>query len=370
MWNARQIVAAGTVWTAIACSPSAALAQVDPLTGIEMARIGAVNNPGYNREDPTGRVTGRGSVGYEYNIGRTELPSHLFLEFYNALRARPDPVPIPVNRVAPFRWGGEVDPNYSGPGTRYRLRADLPNAAMNPVGGIDWRTCAILCNWLHNGKSTAASAFLNGAYDVSTFSQSTFPTWTDQQAHNPDARYWIPTWDEWLKAAHFDPNKQNGDGTLGGWWLQPNASDIPLTYGLPAFMGGSPLNQANAGFQTDLWTEYTVPLKAYPDVQSPWGLWDVAGGTSEWTETVRLANGQPRWRATDGSGWGQLGTVSDFAYSGGAQIPGDGITSQGFRIASAIPSPSSIILCSGVFLWNTRRKRENLTQLRQINAAR
>ncbi len=335
-------------------------AQVDPLTGIEMARIGAVNNPGYNREDPVGRVTGRGSVGYEYNIGRTELPSHLFLEFYNALYARSTPVPIPVSLIPPFRWGGEVDPNYSGPGTRYRLRSNLPNAAMTPVGGIDWRTCAILCNWLHNNKGTDASAFLNGAYDVSTFSQSTFPSFTDQQAHNPDARYWIPTWDEWLKAAHFDPNKSNPDGTVGGWWLQPNGTDIPLTYGLPASLGGSPLNQANSGFQTPLGTEYTVPLKAYLDVQSPWGLWDVAGGTTEWTETAVFVVGEPlpRWRTVDGSRWGNLSTTTDSVWSSGGFSPDDALTGLGLRIASIVPSvPSLPILACGVLWMVPRRKR-------------
>jgi formylglycine-generating enzyme required for sulfatase activity len=355
MWNARQIVAAGTVWSALACHPSAALAQVDPLTGIEMARIGAVNNPGYNREDPTGRVTGRGSVGYEYHIGRTELPSHLFLEFYNALKARPDPVPIPVNLVAPFRWGGEVDPNYSGPGTRYRLRSDLPNAAMNPVGGIDWRTCAILCNWLHNNKSTDANAFLNGAYDVSTFSPVPFPTFTDQRTHNPDARYWIPTWDEWLKAAHYDPNKQNGDGSLGGWWIQPNGTDIPLTYGLPASLGGSPLNQANAGFQTPERIEYTVPLKAYLDVQSPWGLWDVAGAAREWTEEI--VEVLPAARVFDGTGWGSPSTTTDFVYGRGGDVPNVGSIDFGLRIASNVPSPGVPFASIVGILWTTRRIR-------------
>lgn len=350
----RLLAAAG----GMSMAGAACFAQVDPLTGIEMVRIGAVGNVGYNREDPTGRVAGRGSVSYEYNIGRTEVPSSTFLEFYNALYARPDPVPIPVNLVEPFRWGGEVDPNYSGPGTRFRLRSDLPNAAMNPVGGIDWRTCAILCNWLHNDKSLDAGAFLNGAYDVSTFSPVPFPTFTDQPTHHPDARYWIPTWDEWLKAAHYDPNKQNGDGTVGGWWIQPNGNDIPLTYGLPASLGGSPLNQANAGFQTQQGTEYTVPLRAYLGVQSPWGLWDVAGGAREWTEEiVEVIPGQPRARVFDGTGWGSLSTTTDFVYGRGGAEPNTAATDLGLRIASVVPSPGVSIGFVVSMLWTTRRNR-------------
>ena len=83
---------------------------------------------------------------------------------------------------------------------------------MIPTGGVDWRTCAIFCNWLHNGKSSARSAFLSGAYDVSTFGYiSSAGGFTDQLTHNAGTSYWIPTLDEWLKAAHFDPNR-NGPG--------------------------------------------------------------------------------------------------------------------------------------------------------------
>jgi hypothetical protein len=31
---------------------------------------------------------------------------------------------------------------------------------------------AMYCNWLHNNQSTDRQAFLNGAYDVSTFGYS------------------------------------------------------------------------------------------------------------------------------------------------------------------------------------------------------
>lgn len=104
---------------------------------------------------------------------------------------------------------------------------------------------------------------------------------TDELAHNPDAKYWIPTWDEWLKAAHYDPNKANSDGSTGGWWQYSNASDTPYVYGPPG------MGQANAGFSSP--SPFIIPLGAYPEVQSPWGLLDMAGGggTKEWTESNR-----------------------------------------------------------------------------------
>ena len=143
-----------------------------------------------------------------------------------------------------------------------------------PRRRVSWRTCAIYANWLHNNKSSDRSAFLNGAYDVSTFGNRPGPSgesvFTDQLTHNPGARYWIPTLDEWLKAAHFLPT---GNGGQGQWYLYPTGSDTPPRYGPPpGFQGGSPLNQANAGFSIIPGRdEFRIPLGAY-STTSPWGL--------------------------------------------------------------------------------------------------
>jgi formylglycine-generating enzyme required for sulfatase activity len=261
--------------------PRVAVAQVDPNSGTNFITIGAPGNIAYNRDDPFNRVAGRGGVGYEYRIGRMEVTTGQWLDFANAALARSDPFFINL----PIAWGAERDTSYQGPGERYRLR-NVPDAAMLPVGGISWREAAYYCNWLHNDKNPARTSFENGAYDASTFNGTGFPTWTDQPTRHPDARYFIPTWDEWLKAVHYDPSRTNDDGTTGGWWLQPNGTDIPLTYGLPPSLGGSPLNQSNAGVNTGQGLEYLVPLAAYPNVATPWGLLDASGGSSEWTEGI------------------------------------------------------------------------------------
>ncbi|MBS0195478.1 MAG: hypothetical protein JSR77_01845 [Planctomycetes bacterium] len=56
----------------IALSHTSALAQVDP-SGIEFVTVGAPGNPAYAGPDNNNAVTGRGSVGYEYRIGKTEV---------------------------------------------------------------------------------------------------------------------------------------------------------------------------------------------------------------------------------------------------------------------------------------------------------
>jgi formylglycine-generating enzyme required for sulfatase activity len=319
--------------------------------------VGAPGNVGYDRDDPTGRVTGRGSVGYEYSIGKFEVTTGQWLEFINAAMARPDPVPFVG--IEPLYWGARPDPNYSGPGHRFVLQ-NVPNAAMLPASGISWRTSAVFCNWLTNNKATTQSAFRSGAYDVSTFGFLPDPParFTDQAAHSPGATYWIPTLDEWLKASFYDPNK-NGPGS-GGWWLRPNGQDAPLVYGPPPTFGGSPLNQANAGFTLPNLAERLIPLGAFPGVVSPWGLLDVAGGTREYTESIYTVNGSTL-RFTHGStrGLGGAGGGDTPGGSLGSIYPNDVSFSYGLRIASSVPSCGPVLVLLGfgttVFVRRPRR---------------
>src|SRR5690606_22099076 len=143
-----------------------------------------------------------------------------WVEFYNAAfdRPRDDWIPwlVPPTQT---NWGAAPTQPNTPDGLRWRVPAGND---MRAVGNISWRGAAIYCNWLHNGQSTDRAAFLNGAYDVSTFGGGAFE-FTDQATHNPGARYWIPTWDEWLKAAHYDPDRNGPD--QGGWWLYSNGTD-------------------------------------------------------------------------------------------------------------------------------------------------
>ena len=144
-------------------------AAIDPLSGIDFVTIGATyggaGNPAYQSGVPNRVVNGRGSVGYEYNIGRMEVTTAQWVEFFNAAYDRPASERIPF-LFPPDFWGAAA----TAPTTPGGLRWTVPAGnELRPVGNISWRMAAIYCNWLCNGKSLDRSAFLNGAYDVSTF---------------------------------------------------------------------------------------------------------------------------------------------------------------------------------------------------------
>ncbi len=346
---------------AIALTASAH-AQVDPASGIDFVTIGAVGNPVLPGTPSFGNNVGRGRVDYEYRIGRTEVTTAQWAEFFNAAFDRPSSDRIPHVGV-PEIWGAQsTTPNTPG-GLRWNVPA---GNGMRVAGGITWRTAAIYCNWLHNGKSTNREAFLSGAYDVSTFgSPNGDITFTDQRTRSPGARFWIPSIDEWMKAAHYDPNKQNPDGSTGGWWRFSHSRDdrLPvygppgvLVNGQPAESNGSWDSQGFPGFNP-----FRVPLGAYPTMTSPWGLLDTSGATAEWTEEVFQSPNEtaPRDRYAEGNAWAFVFTQSDdVRFRGGGEFPGFAPADYGFRVAS-IPSPGvgGLVMVFGLASLSNRRRR-------------
>lgn len=325
--------------------------QPPPDYGIDFVTVGDPGNPACALPDPGGisYADGRGSVPYEYRIGRAEITTGQWLQFVNTFSTLGGTW---TGFAHPSHWGAEVDPTYSGPGARYRLR-DAPSASVFPVGGISWRTAAMYCNWLTNAQATGTWALQNGAYDASTFTTNPDQTFNDQLTHNPSATFWIPTLDEWIKAAHYDPNR-NGAGQ-GGWWMYPNGTDTPLTYGPP------PTGQANSGFTLPNFGNWNIPLGAYPGTVSPWGLLDVAGGATEWIEEAFGTTLGPEERGTDGSGSGwniSLAGLNDRVTRLGSDAPQVASSYQGFRIASSVPAPAgSAVVAMSLCYVNRRKKR-------------
>jgi formylglycine-generating enzyme required for sulfatase activity len=335
-------------------------AQVDPASGIDFVTIGALGNePIRSRVSP---LDGRGSVNYQYAIGRMEITTTQWVEYLNAVfdrpandmvdfRSRPRTSGVvsttPINRANPdaFRWN-------------VRQGGDLI-----PVGGIAWRAAAMYCNWLHNDKQMTRESFYSGAYDI-------FNT-TNSIARLPGARYFIPTHDEWLKAAHYDPQRQNADGSVGGWWNYSNGSDQAFVGGPPGALVGGQLATANTGWRVgdygdgngDDLLPWTIPLGSYPTVTSPWGLLDVAGGMSEWTETAVTAGGNTGV-AFDGSQhslFADSGDIVDRLNGFGSLQSLDGVAGSyqglGLRLGMAIPSPSVAWLVGFAGAFGLRRRR-------------
>ncbi len=319
--------------------------------GIDFVTIGSPGNAGYSGPDPNGFATGRGAVGYEYRIGRTEITTGQWLDFVNTFSVQSDALEF---FAVPVTWGASSDPDYNGPGRRWRL--NNPAAAMRPLFGITWRDAALFCNWLHNDRPSTIDGIQNGAYDASTFGFIPGPggVFTDQRRHNPDARFWIPTWDEWLKSVHYDPNRF-GDNQEG-WWIYPHGSDSPPISGLPG------VGQTSVGVRLPNFAELSIPLGAYPETLTPWGLLDATGGASEWVEeTFEERFGARVFRGADGAYAGDMpndGNMRDIVHELAGFTP-TARSAIGLRIASAVPAPSvSGVFVLGSILFLQRRRHQ------------
>lgn len=321
---------------------------VDPVSGLAFSRITHPNNPAYTGLDPFGYTTGRGSVGYEYFMARTEVSTGQWLEFFNTFLTREQPV---AWLRAPLDWGAEADPTYTGPGTLYRLRT-MPDAANVGAYAVTWRTAAMYVNWLHNGKGSDLASIQSGAYDVSTFTNLPNGQWTDQLTRSEGARYWIPSLDEWLKAAHWDPSNTSNNG----WWTYANGSESPPVYGPPPSFGGDGTGQANAGFSLPNFAHYDIPLGSYPLTPSIWGLQDLMGMGSEWTEGVLSA--PPPFgsnRIAHGSRAGGVG--SDIVYGISSEYPYSPAIDANLRIASSVPAVGTLGLAALLIFRGSIRRR-------------
>lgn len=345
----RGFLATGRVWALGGAALGASAAGMSGAPDYDFAwrTIGAPGNAPY-QGDWMSQTNGRGRVDYTYRISALEITSAQWMEFVNAYAgALGDPYGFKFVSY----WGAEQDFSYSGPGRRYKLRADLPQASMNPVFGISWRKAAMYANWLHNQKAPTLAAIANGAYDISTFGTDPLTgALTDQAAHNPGAKFWIPTLDEWIKAAHYDPNR-HGPGQ-GGYWEYSHTSDTAPTSGAPG------QGQTSAGYIINSYEEYFIPLGAYPEVRSPWGLLDVSGGAWEWTEDWLYLE-HTTSRIVEGARAGQTFEFLDLVSRRASESPQFHGGYESFRIASSIPAPTTLMVIWGasITLAHTLKRR-------------
>jgi sulfatase-modifying factor enzyme 1 len=311
----------------------------------DWATIGDTNNSAFTGTHPFWPVYGRGSVSYRYRISKYEVTTAQWMEYVNTFSTQSDDNTF---FARPSFWGARRDETYDGPGARFVLR-ETPNAANMPVFGLSWRESARYVNWLNNDKSASPDAITNGAYDTSTFGQNPDGTITDQRTRNADARFWIPTWDEWLKAAHYNP-------ATDGWNVWPNIDDLEPVPGMPG-VGTTSVGVMNGDCGGEvLRCPYDIALGAY-DVTSTYGLYDLSGGTSEWTEEVFYDT----VRGVEGLNAGAHipdpeSLTPDNIFDIGTDEPW-GAGFHGLRIAGIIPTPGVCTPGLIMVLFQSKRRR-------------
>jgi formylglycine-generating enzyme required for sulfatase activity len=300
-----------------------------------------VGNPG-NANDTE---TGSGSVSQSYSIGKYEITNAQWREFLTAKASTSDLYGLYDTAMA-GTYGG-IDHTWSVDHYVYTAKGGDANWDNRPVNYVSFWDAARFCNWLHNGQGNGDTE--HGAYE-NIGNQSTF-------ARQPGAKYFIPTENEWYKAAYYDPNK--GGARVPGYWDYPMMSDRP-TVPSNDLINPDPGNNANFYISPSDYTigspYYTTKVGEFENSESPYGTYDQGGNVSEWIETV-IENINPL-RGVCGGNWTNV-SGSLLAYYPSSFNPTDEDSVIGFRVAS-VPEPGSIILVvSGAIaglIWRRRRK--------------
>jgi len=101
------------------------------------------------------------------------------------------------------------------------------------------------------------------------------------EIRNSSATYFIPSEDEWYKAAYYDPN--SGGGV---YYDYPTSTDSVPNFNLPSSDTGNSANFFAGGFTTGDSNYPMTDVGAYTTSESPYGIFDQGGNVWEWNEAV------------------------------------------------------------------------------------
>jgi len=296
-----------------------------------------------------------GSVSRSYGIGELEVTVAQWVAFLNTVDpSGSDPHHLYDSSESAASWPryGEINAS-SGAAAGRHYTVAYPQWADKPYGFATFLRAARFSNALTNGKVLARRPARAGGFTFVTYKvrlsreteRGMYDLARQKRTGATRARrsgFVIPSQDEWIKAAYFDPK---GGGTLSYWKYPTNAGvfgDGTATAPVPTALAAGSGDVTNAATQplanykpsggtapawcpsqvsaTDCQTvnPFGLDATAYAAAfqgslgtvgqaltRSPWGTLDQGGNAVEWTDTITpppfgLRGGPRVWRRLHG----------------------------------------------------------------------
>jgi len=258
-------------------------------------------------------TTGYGAVPYEYRVGTYEITQDAITKATAS----------GMSNVTAGAWTGS-----------------------RPAANISWYEAAAFVNWLNTstGKQAAYDLTFSGSWSMNLWSSG--QAWTaggENLYRHKDAFYFLPSENEWYKAAYYNPGGTN-------YFLYPTASSsVPTPVAIGTTAGTAVYNGVAS-----------VPAAVIiAGGLSSYGTMGQGGNVSEWNESAFAGtnSSSSEYRAFRGGYW--YLTEDDLRSSGRfLDDPENELGSIGFRVAS-VPEPSTYALvlmgAGALYLWKRRK---------------
>jgi formylglycine-generating enzyme required for sulfatase activity len=327
----RSWMMAGAVTVVAMVLLAAGAAMADTFgTGVNQFTLDFVPISGATNPTNTSPSGGYGIVNHDYSMGIYEITNDQWNKFTASLG-------VPV----------------TGSDGSYSSSSHFTGTNV-PTDSVSWYEAAQFVNWLNTSTGNQAAYKFTGTQGQSNYA---FAAWSPTDTghydagdpyRNKAAKYFLPTEDEWVKAAYWNSTTTTLQdyATKAGTLFQGNGTS------------GTGWNYSDNGYATNP----PGPWNVGSGSQELNGTYDMMGNDWEWMESPWSSGdyGASSWRGLRGFGWADF--ASDLAASSRDNgTPTEEYEYTGFRVAS-VPEPGSIVLL-GVgaisllaYVWRRRRK--------------
>jgi hypothetical protein len=202
-----------------------------------------------------------------------------------------------------------------------------------PATSVTWYEAAKFVNWLDTSSGSVPAYKFDGNGNFQLWAPSDAGYDPNNLFRNSLAKYFLPSLNEWHKAAYYNP-------ATGTYFTYPTGSNN-VPDGID-FVG-------DPNFEAVF---YDGGLNSGPNfvtnvgLLSPYGTAGQGGNVYEWDETAfdRMNNSAGEGRDIQGGSWGTSANVLSAAHTGIGIMPTLEGDSVGIRIASVVPEPQAMLL--------------------------
>jgi formylglycine-generating enzyme required for sulfatase activity len=220
-----------------------------------------------------------------------------------------------------------------------------------PAADVSWYEAAAFVNWLNISTGKTAAYNLTFTTNWSMILWNSEEAWTaggENLYRNKNAYYFLPSENEWYKAAYYNPAGSD-------YFPYPTGSST------------EPIAVAS-GTQPDS-AVYLQPTNPFSPAEviaagglSPYGTMGQGGNVWEWTETALSGNNNSATnvRTIRGGGWTSPESQLSSSFRSSTGLPDGDRPWVGFRVAS-VPEPSTYALLlvtgAGALWWAAKKAR-------------